>query len=922
MIYVSIFLGLVLGGIFFQEEGLLPGAALGYAVYQSIASRRRILGLREEVDALAARLQALQENESASREKDVVRDASETPLAGRELSVHKPEVQGPPVAPSYESAPSVVYGPSDREQEEDTTDSPASPALMPDGMSALKTFLFGGNWLVRIGVAVLFIGLSFLVRFAIENQLFPIELRLISAGITGLAMVVLGGRLVPRRPDYGLTLEGGGLAVLYLTVFASYRLYNLLPEPLTAALLVLITAAGVVISIRQDAQWLSVVSFLGGFFVPVLIASDSGSHVALFGYYCLLNTGLLVIAWFKPWRYLNVTGFLATFGVATAWGGLNYEPALFRSTEPFLVFFFGAYLAIAVVYATRHQSSVRHVVDGALVFGLPVVAFSLQAALVEDLRYGLAWSAAFMGITYLTLAGALRRALSGVRRERLQDLIESFDGIGIAFVSMTLPFSVSQMTTGIGWALEGAALVWLGLRQRRRLVRWFGYALALLASLSFLSAIQSLDWETIESFAPVLNPRCVGYLVFSFAMLFLAFHVKRKQDHIHPLESVLGIAAMLFGVFCWLAAGFTEISRLTDPPLTNPLLVVFCSLTAMAIALGSARLSWIEFARTTLFNAPLLLILLIGSAIWGHPFRGLGGPAWLLAAGLSYASQFVLENNFPRLRPGIVHAMYVWVFTLLLVVEGVWAMEQWREAGTAWPALGFLLPIVLVSALIVLASGTDRWPVGTHRAAYLRTSLIPIWVALIAISFQLCFTNTGNPDPLRYIPLLNPLDLVLAASVVTGYFWFRRLDRYGLSFASPRWRTALRWVVVGVCFVWLNATLARTVHHWAGLSYSASLLESSVFQTTLSICWTALAVATMAFATRRSHRTTWVVAASLLGVVVVKLFVIDLSSLEAIHKIVSFIVVGVLLLLIGYLAPAPPRESEEVEAPESRAPVP
>ena len=81
-------------------------------------------------------------------------------------------------------------------------------------------------------------------------------------------------------------------------------------------------------------------------------------------------------------------------------------------------------------------------------------------------------------------------------------------------------------------------------------------------------------------------------------------------------------------------------------------------------------------------------------------------------------------------------------------------------------------------------------------------------------------------------------------------------------------------------------------------------------QSVLSLLWTVIALATMVVANRKSARTGWIAGAVLLGVVVAKLFVVDLSRVGGVERIVSFIGVGVLLLLIGYLAPVPPRKGE------------
>jgi len=47
-------------------------------------------------------------------------------------------------------------------------------------------------------------------------------------------------------------------------------------------------------------------------------------------------------------------------------------------------------------------------------------------------------------------------------------------------------------------------------------------------------------------------------------------------------------------------------------------------------------------------------------------------------------------------------------------------------------------------------------------------------------------------------------------------------------------------------------------------------------------------------------------------VVVAKLFLIDLADIGTVARIVSFIGVGLLLLIIGYFAPIPPRQTESM----------
>jgi uncharacterized membrane protein len=91
------------------------------------------------------------------------------------------------------------------------------------------------------------------------------------------------------------------------------------------------------------------------------------------------------------------------------------------------------------------------------------------------------------------------------------------------------------------------------------------------------------------------------------------------------------------------------------------------------------------------------------------------------------------------------------------------------------------------------------------------------------------------------------------------------------------------------------------------------MLRSMLVQAALSIFWTVLALCTMVVATRLKLRALWIAGAALMGVVVIKLFLVELSNVGGIERIVSFIGVGVLMLLIGYLSPVPPKTMEQVE---------
>src|SRR5690606_7799468 len=242
----------------------------------------------------------------------------------------------PPLPPAREPAPAPAR---------------ATPVSQRPPESAVlrmvKRWFTAGNVPVKIGVLVLLAGVAALLKYAADQGLFslPLELRLAGIAATALAALVFAWRRRDSNRVFALNLQGGAIGVLLLVVFAAARLYGLI-EPVPAfALSVVLVAGAVLLAVLQNAQTLAAFALLAGYLAPVWLSTGSGNHVALFSYYALLNTAVVVIAWFKAWRPLNLLGFVFTFGIGSLWGLDAYVPEKYATTQPYLALFFVFYLA-------------------------------------------------------------------------------------------------------------------------------------------------------------------------------------------------------------------------------------------------------------------------------------------------------------------------------------------------------------------------------------------------------------------------------------------------------------------------------------------------------------------------------------------------------------------------------------------------
>jgi uncharacterized membrane protein len=930
---VGLVLGAAVGDGSSAALGFFGGVAFGVVFVQQRSLARRIDALRTDVARAAAnaRNDALRAPHGDIRASDVPPAESppataESPLAAdiaARVDVDDSVATNVPPSPAAPAPRGVIdsaarraalaasgaqrtsradeVGASSTRSDSATTpgdaSSPPTPASRADRTpprdpfattaAAVKRWFTEGNVPVKVGMLVLIAGFAALLKYATEQGWLhvPMELRLAGVALIAIGALAFGWRERIRRRGFALALQGGAIGVLLMTVFAAFRLYQLLPAILAFGLMLTIVAGTGVLAVLQDALALAVLAIIAGFAAPILISTGNGDHVVLFSYYALLNLAIFAIAWRKAWRMLNLLGFAFTYLVGTAWGVLRYEHALFSSTEPFLVIFFAIYLAIPILYAQRRGTDRRDAVDGTLVFGNPLIAFGLQAALLDGERMPLAYSALALAVVYAALAWPL------IRRERLRILGESFAVLAVGFATLAVPLALSARATSCTFALEGAALVWLGFRQNRALPRWSGLALQALAAGAFVVAF---DDRAIVDTVAIANGTCISALLIAGAAFVSAWQFLR-----HDARSRLAGILYLWGVAWWLAAGLREIDRFVPSHLVPHALLAFAAVSG-AIAAGffrvlrAAALAW---TAATALAAGILVVFLFGSA-GTQPFAG-----WGLVAFAAYAVfGFVALAQIREASRGAIrlaHAGWIWTWTLAF---GLALSQVARDAALAdgWIAATTLAPLVVAWIVALLRSAWIAPPLGL-RFTEIRPVLLGSQAAIGAFAFAMLLLQNGDASPLPFVPLLNPTELTQIAIVLCAARWL----------ADPSTSTGFRArrlaIIVAAGFAFITDATLRAVHHLAGAPWDDSIAQSMLAQTALTVVWSVLGVVGWVLGSRRGSRPLWLAGAVLMGIVFAKLLLVDRTHLGSALGIASFIAYGVLCTVIGYLAPAPPR---------------
>jgi uncharacterized membrane protein len=874
--------------------GFMVGALLGVLLAQVLHFRGRVDALERDLRTLNARVNASEREPAPTVVSEPVRPAQPPPRPAP-----PPRQETPRAAAIDAERPRVAASLS-------RPTAPTEPTFIERAIGDALGWLKRGNPLARIGIVILFFGASFLAKYAAEHSLFPIELRFLALSVGAIVLLVIGWRLRERRAVYAQLLQGGGIAGLYLTVFAATRLYSLLPLGLCFALLVAIAITAAVLAVAQNSLSLAVIGTTGGFLAPIMVSTGEGNHVALFSYYAILNLGVFAVAWFRTWRVLNVIGFLFTFTITALWRVEGYESADLATADPFLILFFLMYVGVSILNCVRQPADLKGYVSGSLVFGLPVVAFTLHASMVSRIEYAMAWSAFALGAFYLALGWTLWR--SG--RETFRLLVEAFAALGIIFASLAIPLAFDTRTTAAMWAVEGAGLLWLGVRQQRRLPRAFGTLLQIGAGISFLWEVNELSTPR-----PFLNSAYLGAVMIGLAGVFSGYWLERNREWRASYEGGAPVAFTLWGVAWWSFAGLNEINWHFDEAALGAALAYVVVTVLLLAWLGNAK-RWTLAKLIALYLPALAAALALFTAIpLQHPFAQWGAAGWVLLFAAHYWMLRLAEaEELPGVAP--LHAGAWWTLAVVLAWEGSWRVAE--QTTGVWSQLPWGIVPALMAAWLGRRSLVPSWPLERNADTYRMLGAAPLVVGMGVWILATNLTSTGDASWLPYLPLLNPLDVSVALCFAAGGLWWSALEEQQRLRLWPFDVRVPIGIVAGLAFLWLNAALIRSLHHiWGAPITMYGIAHSTLVQAALSIFWGVLGFTAMTIAAHQRWRYVWIVGAALMIVVVAKLFLVDLSKIGTIARIASFLTVGALLLVTGYLAPLPPRRAGEHEPLEA-----
>ena len=552
------------------------------------------------------------------------------------------------------------------------------PPMLSEPAQSLESRL-GSQVFNMIGIFAIIIGTSWFLKLAIERGwIGPVARVLIGLG-AGAGIVVWSETF--RRKGlkaFSHSLKAIGSSVLYLSLWAAFQLYHLLPAEVALFAMVLVTAWNGFMAWSQDAELLAGYGLLGSFLTPLLLSTGGNHEGFLFTYLGAIDLAILVLVRYRPWRRLLLPAFAATVAYFIGWyaeffhsGFINVWTSQSTETAGFIVWLFVMFAVVSMKHFTTQPADTTEVIVPVLVplANAAFLSLALYSVLQDSgLHTSLAWLMVALAALYL-----------GLMRLQATPVATAIHlTCAVVFLTIAIPLKASGHTLTTSWLVEGLVLYWAATRVESEsgapaivlsALSLGGYALGLVSL--------ALDWLWVGEIQEFFNANLGAAMVAVSALAGLAWLASSRGEQ-------KGSPGTLF-----IALGAIDCVALL--------------LTLRELAESSYYLRHIAFANAEFATALVGLVVLAGvawianrlSAAEEDVFAGCATVAGVTLVLFNLLTVLSIEHEIGALWNTTDNALqrslaisgFLMLYCAILLTAGFWR----RSAFVRWQALALLV---------------------------------------------------------------------------------------------------------------------------------------------------------------------------------------------------------------------------------------
>ena len=405
----------------------------------------------------------------------------------------------------------------------------------PKSKLSLEKFI-GENLANKIGIIIIIIGVAIGVKYSIEHDLLTPLMRIILGYLVGLGLLGFGIKLKKKYKDFSAVLVSGAIAILYITTFLGYELYQLFPITLAFFLMLVFTAFSIVAAINYNKQVIAFIGLVGAYGVPFLLSSNSGNVLFLFSYMTIINIGILIIAIKKYWKPLYLFAFLLSWLIFGTWvsdgyvQNLHYTLALVVALVFFIIFYL-TFLAFKLVRKEKFN-----IADVLPLLANSFIYYGVGYHILDNHELGSQLLGAFTlfnGVLHFIVSVFLYK-----QKPINKNLFYLAISLAIVFVTITVPVQLDGNMVTLIWGVQAAVLFWIGRTKSISMYEYIAYPMMVLATLSLYQ-----DWIPVFNYpngdahttlTAVLNARFLTSLIFIAAFGFI-YKINTSKSYTSPL---------------------------------------------------------------------------------------------------------------------------------------------------------------------------------------------------------------------------------------------------------------------------------------------------------------------------------------------------------------------------------------------------
>ena len=384
----------------------------------------------------------------------------------------------------------------------------------------------GGNWLVRVGVFALILGVGFFLQHAFSNNWINQQSQIATGILISFVLIFFGDFFSKRYPIYSFALSGGGIAILYLTIFIGSTIYEIINLSWVSMLMLVLTSG---ISIRlaflRNSQTLAILGLIGALLAPLLIYdsevvrevstktfSEPEDKNLLVYYLLILNLSVLVISLFKDWRFFKILSILGSYQLLGTWNDLYKDDTSTINALIFLSINFLMQFLITIAYFVR-KNIIPNIWEYSTISLNPLIFIIISNDLLSGDNSSLLGSIIIsVGLLYFIFA-----YISYIRSNYEITLSSMLAGVGIICIIAAIPVQLSGTIVTILFSIQALVFIWLSIRFKSWEMQAFSSGIFLVVIFRLLF----IDFENFDlaSYQIFFNER---FLVFFVAILCLS----------------------------------------------------------------------------------------------------------------------------------------------------------------------------------------------------------------------------------------------------------------------------------------------------------------------------------------------------------------------------------------------------------------